>query len=60
MATSKLEKMKSVLELAISDDGKFQTGNKSAGTRVRGAMQEIKKLAQEVRLDVQEKKNAAK
>ena len=32
-------------------------GNKSAGTRIRKAMQEIKKLAQDVRVEVQTAKN---
>ena len=31
--------------------------NKSAGTRIRKAMQNIKKLAQEVRVEVQTQKN---
>ena len=33
-------------------------GNNSAGTRVRKAMQTIKSLAQEVRVEVQDQKNA--
>ena len=36
---------------------KFVDGNNSAGTRVRKAMQTIKSLAQEVRVEVQEQKN---
>ena len=36
---------------------KFVGGNNSAGTRVRKAMQTIKSLAQEVRIEVQEQKN---
>ncbi len=35
-----------------------EKGNKTAGTRLRGYMQEIKTLAQEVRTKVQEKKNS--
>lgn len=35
----------------------FVKGNKTAGTRVRRMMQEIKKVAQEVRADVQEYKS---
>ena len=34
----------------------FERGNNSAGTRVRKAMQELKKLAQELREEVQEAK----
>ena len=37
---------------------KFIEGNNSAGTRVRKAMQTVKSLAQEVRIEVQEQKNA--
>jgi hypothetical protein len=34
----------------------FAKGNKSAGTRVRTQCQELKKLAQDLRLDVQNAK----
>ena len=40
-----------------TDITKFVEGNNSAGTRVRKAMQIIKSLAQEVRVEVQEQKN---
>ncbi len=40
-----------------SDVNKFINGNNSAGTRVRKAMQAVKSLAQEVRLEVQDQKN---
>ena len=40
-----------------TDLTKFVDGNSSAGTRVRKAMQTIKSLAQEVRVEVQEQKN---
>tara|TARA_R100001463_G_scaffold134664_1_gene197072 strand:+ start:737 stop:925 length:189 start_codon:yes stop_codon:yes gene_type:complete len=40
-----------------SDLNKFVEGNNSAGTRVRKAMQSIKQLAQDIRLEVQEQKN---
>ena len=39
-----------------TDVTKFIEGNNSAGTRVRKAMQIIKSLAQEVRIEVQEQK----
>ena len=35
----------------------FSKGNGTAGTRVRQAMQELKKLAQDLRIEVQEAKN---
>ena len=40
-----------------TDLTKFVDGNNSAGTRLRKAMQTIKSLAQEVRIEVQEQKN---
>ena len=52
------EKMKALLEATQPDVDKFNSnGNKSAGTRVRLAMQELKKLAQDCRVEVQERKN---
>jgi len=35
----------------------YDKNNQSAGTRVRGAMQKLKTIAQEVRVDVQDIKN---
>jgi hypothetical protein len=35
----------------------FEKGNKAAGTRVRKGMQDLKKLAQEIRVEVQSSKN---
>jgi len=40
-----------------SDVTKFIEGNNSAGTRVRKAMQLVKQLAQNIRLEVQDQKN---
>ena len=40
-----------------ADVTKFVEGNNSAGTRVRKAMQTVKSLAQNVRIEVQEQKN---
>ena len=37
---------------------RFTNGNKSAGTRLRKAMQEVKQYAQRVRVEVQEQKNS--
>ena len=56
----KFEQIKALLEGVQGDIEKFYSkGNSSAGTRVRQAMQELKKLAQDLREDVQDKKNAA-
>ena len=40
-----------------SDVTKFVEGNNSAGTRVRKAMQVVKQLAQDIRVEVQDQKN---
>ena len=40
-----------------SDVTKFVEGNNSAGTRVRKAMQAVKQLAQDIRVEVQDQKN---
>ena len=53
---SKLQDLVAGME---DDFGKFyDKGNKAAGTRIRKGMQELKKMAQDIRVDVQEKKNA--
>ena len=41
-----------------ADVTKFVEGNNSAGTRVRKAMQVVKQLAQDVRVEVQDQKNS--
>ena len=41
-----------------SDMTKFVEGNNSAGTRIRKAMQTVKALAQGIRVEVQDQKNA--
>ena len=53
-----LENILDQLQEAILDAEKFDQGNNSAGTRVRKAMQNIKGLAQNVRLEVQAAKNS--
>jgi len=50
--------MKDQMGMAILETDKFTSGNKSAGTRVRKHMQNIKSLAQNVRTEVQEMKNS--
>jgi|TARA_R110002073_G_scaffold152322_1_gene306836 hypothetical protein len=52
-----VEKIQEVLSEVQGDVEKFASGNKSAGTRIRKAMQEIKGLAQAVRTEVQSIKN---
>ena len=55
----KFENMKAILEGLTEDIQKFdEKGNKAAGTRVRQGLQEIKNLAQLLRKEISEKKNA--
>ena len=50
------------LVASLADDFRkfYQDGNKAAGTRVRNGMQEIKNLAQQIRVEVQAIKNGGK
>jgi len=58
---STFAKLKEVVAAAEADVEKFYNGgNSAAGTRVRKALQEIKGLAQDIRTEITEKKNAAK
>ena len=50
-------RLEKILTESFHDASKFVNGNNSAGTRVRKVMQQIKGLAQEVRLEVQDQKN---
>jgi len=57
--TNRLEELIALLENTRDDHEKFfERGNNAAGTRVRRVMQEVKALAQELRTEVQETKNA--
>lgn len=57
----KFNTLKQIITELEADCGKFYNdGNNAAGTRVRKGMQEIKSLAQEIRLNVQEIKNSKK
>ena len=54
-----LEQMITLLEESRDDhDRFFERGNNAAGTRVRKTLQEVKTLAQGLRVEVQEAKNA--
>ena len=52
------DKLQDIVNDCQNDVTKFVEGNNSAGTRVRKAMQEVKKIAQEIRLEVQEQKSS--
>ena len=51
------DELQNVINDTQNDVTKFVGGNHSAGTRVRKAMQAIKSLAQDIRVEVQEQKN---
>ncbi len=56
---SRFDDLKGFVESLEEDFTKFyQKGNKAAGTRVRKGMQELKRKAQDIRVEIQEKKNA--
>ena len=53
-----LQKMSNEFNSVEVDAEKFVEGNNSAGTRLRKAMQNIKNIAQQVRVEVQNQKNS--
>lgn len=54
----RFEELKNLVTSLEGDFEKFyDKGNNAAGTRVRKGMQELKNLAQEIRVEVQNKKN---
>lgn len=57
---SMINEMLNSLEDCLNDAKKFDNGNKSAGTRIRKVMQEMKVSAQTVRETISQIKNAEK
>ena len=55
---NEFDELQNAINDCQSDVTKFVEGNNSAGTRVRKAMQAVKQLAQNIRKEVQEQKNA--
>ncbi|HEY0055949.1 MAG TPA: histone H1 [Pedobacter sp.] len=57
-----MEKFKELQELVSSAQNDavafYEKGNKAAGTRLRGALQQVKNLATDIRKEVTDKKNA--
>jgi rubrerythrin len=52
------DNIKEIIADAEDDVSKFyEKGNKAAAVRIRKAMQDVKKLAQDLRIHVQEAKN---
>jgi len=55
---SRFTELKDFVESTQEDFEKFyEKSNKAAGTRIRKAMQELKRMAQDIRVEVQDKKN---
>ena len=54
---STFDELQNAINDCQADVSKFVEGNNSAGTRVRKAMQAVKSLAQEIRIEVQDQKN---
>ena len=54
---STFDDLQNVINDCQTDVTKFVEGNNSAGTRVRKAMQTVKSLAQDMRIEVQDQKN---
>jgi len=54
---NEFDELQNVINDCQSDVTKFIEGNNSAGTRVRKAMQMVKKMAQDIRVEVQDQKN---
>uniref|UniRef100_UPI0040470DFA histone H1 n=1 Tax=Algoriphagus sp. TaxID=1872435 RepID=UPI0040470DFA len=48
-----------VMSLEADFEKFYDKGNQAAGTRVRKGMQDLKNLAQAIRTEVQDKKNAS-
>ena len=55
---STFDQLQDAINDCQADVTKFVEGNNSAGTRVRKAMQAVKQLAQDVRVEVQDQKNS--
>ena len=52
-----MQVMGGIVEESEMNATKFVEGNKSAGTRLRKNMQDLKQFAQAIRIEVQEQKN---
>ena len=51
-----LQKLADEIELLKAEYEKFERGNKSAGTRSRKILQNIKKICREIRIQIQDAK----
>ena len=55
---NEFDQLQDIINDCQTDVTKFIEGNNSAGTRVRKAMQLVKQMAQTIRIEVQDQKNA--
>lgn len=56
---NRIEQMQSLIAELEPEMNKFyEKGNKAAGTRARKQLQEIKKVSQEIRIEIQDMKNS--
>jgi hypothetical protein len=60
MDNTTTEQMKSQFEAFLVEDAKFSSGNSSAGTRARKALQELAKSVKARRNEITAEKNARK
>ena len=54
----KYEELKELVASLEGDVEKFNRGNKAAGTRIRKGLQAVKKVAQELRVEIQDAKKS--
>jgi len=55
---SRVDELKGLVDSVSAEMEKFyDKGNKAAGTRARKGLQDLKKLSQDIRLEIQSKKN---
>ncbi len=55
---SRIDEVKNLMsELEVEMEKFYNKGNKAAGTRARKHLQDLKKLSQEIRLEIQDIKN---
>jgi hypothetical protein len=55
---SRMDEIKNLTaELEVDLDKFYNKGNKAAGTRARKQLQDLKKLSQTIRLEIQDMKN---
>lgn len=54
----KFNELKAIVEAMEADMTKFESGNDSAGARLRKSLMDVKNLSHDLRGEIQEKRNA--